>query len=164
MFVASQPYMQSDMWSFLLLGFTCISFFKHLFLYLLISCRLMHYYMPKRGVLSLHSGCNMGAAGDVTLFFGLSGRDSQGFAVEPDGPAATRHDSLFHVIYFSQHVIEHQTTKCTASATSWFFHRNWQCRLEQIVVPSWYNPCCSKYLYKYTLTATCKCVIIYIIY
>ncbi|WIA44312.1 hypothetical protein OEZ86_007107 [Tetradesmus obliquus] len=34
---------------------------------------LMHYYMPKRGVLSLHSGCNMGPAGDVTLFFGLSG-------------------------------------------------------------------------------------------
>jgi ATP-dependent phosphoenolpyruvate carboxykinase len=33
----------------------------------------MHYYMPKRGVLSLHSGCNMGPAGDVTLFFGLSG-------------------------------------------------------------------------------------------
>jgi phosphoenolpyruvate carboxykinase (ATP) len=33
----------------------------------------MHYYMPKKGVLSLHSGCNMGRAGDVTLFFGLSG-------------------------------------------------------------------------------------------
>ncbi|XP_057773232.1 phosphoenolpyruvate carboxykinase (ATP)-like [Salvia miltiorrhiza] len=34
---------------------------------------LMHYLMPKRGVLSLHSGCNMGKAGDVALFFGLSG-------------------------------------------------------------------------------------------
>jgi phosphoenolpyruvate carboxykinase (ATP) len=33
----------------------------------------MHYYMPKRGVLSLHSGCNMGPSGDVSLFFGLSG-------------------------------------------------------------------------------------------
>jgi hypothetical protein len=33
----------------------------------------MHYAMPKRGILSLHSGCNMGANGDVTLFFGLSG-------------------------------------------------------------------------------------------
>eukprot|EP00250_Pteridium_aquilinum_P009310 c18587_g1_i1 orf=3-1154(-) len=34
---------------------------------------LMHYLMPKRGVLSLHSGCNMGKEGDVALFFGLSG-------------------------------------------------------------------------------------------
>ncbi|CAI5505820.1 unnamed protein product [Closterium sp. Naga37s-1] len=34
---------------------------------------VMHYLMPKRGVLSLHSGCNMGKAGDVALFFGLSG-------------------------------------------------------------------------------------------
>ena len=34
---------------------------------------VMHYLMPKRGILSLHSGCNVGAAEDVTLFFGLSG-------------------------------------------------------------------------------------------
>lgn len=34
---------------------------------------VMHYLMPKRGVLSLHSGCNMGKEGDVALFFGLSG-------------------------------------------------------------------------------------------
>lgn len=34
---------------------------------------VMHYLMPKRGILSLHSGCNVGAADDVTLFFGLSG-------------------------------------------------------------------------------------------
>ncbi|XP_059064364.1 phosphoenolpyruvate carboxykinase (ATP) 1-like [Cryptomeria japonica] len=33
----------------------------------------MHYLMPKRGILSLHSGCNMGKEGDVTLFFGLLG-------------------------------------------------------------------------------------------
>ena len=33
----------------------------------------MHYLMPKIGVLSLHSGCNIGADKDVTLFFGLSG-------------------------------------------------------------------------------------------
>ena len=36
---------------------------------------VMHYLMPKRGILSLHSGCNVGAAGDVTLFFGLSGEE-----------------------------------------------------------------------------------------
>ena len=34
---------------------------------------LMNYVLPKMGILSLHSGCNEGAAGDVTLFFGLSG-------------------------------------------------------------------------------------------
>lgn len=34
---------------------------------------LMHYLMPKRHILSLHSGCNMGKDGDVALFFGLSG-------------------------------------------------------------------------------------------
>jgi phosphoenolpyruvate carboxykinase (ATP) len=34
---------------------------------------VMHYFMPKRGVLTLHSGCNMGKRGDVALFFGLSG-------------------------------------------------------------------------------------------
>ncbi|KAI3987583.1 hypothetical protein MKX01_021495 [Papaver californicum] len=33
---------------------------------------LMHYLMPKRQILSLHSGCNMGKDGDVALFFGLS--------------------------------------------------------------------------------------------
>ncbi|XP_068655037.1 phosphoenolpyruvate carboxykinase (ATP) 1-like [Aristolochia californica] len=34
---------------------------------------IMHYLMPKRQILSLHSGCNMGKDGDVALFFGLSG-------------------------------------------------------------------------------------------
>ncbi|KAF9588944.1 hypothetical protein IFM89_017623 [Coptis chinensis] len=33
---------------------------------------VMHYLMPKRQILSLHSGCNMGKDGDVALFFGLS--------------------------------------------------------------------------------------------
>jgi len=35
---------------------------------------VMHYLMPKRQILSLHSGCNMGKDGDVALFFGLSGK------------------------------------------------------------------------------------------
>uniref|UniRef100_A0A803NSK4 phosphoenolpyruvate carboxykinase (ATP) n=1 Tax=Cannabis sativa TaxID=3483 RepID=A0A803NSK4_CANSA len=34
---------------------------------------VMHYLMPQRQILSLHSGCNMGKDGDVALFFGLSG-------------------------------------------------------------------------------------------
>jgi phosphoenolpyruvate carboxykinase (ATP) len=41
----------------------------------------MHYYMPKKGVLSLHSGCNMGRNGDVSLFFGLSGEQRTGYCV-----------------------------------------------------------------------------------
>ena len=38
---------------------------------------VMHYFMPKRGILSLHSGCNVGAANDVSLFFGLSGASAR---------------------------------------------------------------------------------------
>lgn len=34
---------------------------------------VMHYLMPLAGKLTLHSGCNVGAQGDVSLFFGLSG-------------------------------------------------------------------------------------------
>ena len=44
----------------------------------------MHYLMPLRGVLTLHSGCNMGADKDVTLFFGLSGTGARSlFARKP---------------------------------------------------------------------------------
>ena len=35
---------------------------------------VMNYEMPLRGILSLHSGCNVGEKGDVSFFFGLSGR------------------------------------------------------------------------------------------
>ena len=34
---------------------------------------LMHYLMPKQGVLSMHCSANEGPTGDVSLFFGLSG-------------------------------------------------------------------------------------------
>jgi len=47
---------------------------------------VMHYHMPKRGVLSLHSGCNVGAAGDVTLFFGLSGTGKTTLSTDPARP------------------------------------------------------------------------------
>jgi phosphoenolpyruvate carboxykinase (ATP) len=34
---------------------------------------IMHYYLPKKGVLTLHSSANEGDNNDVTIFFGLSG-------------------------------------------------------------------------------------------
>merc|ERR1719236_227458 len=33
---------------------------------------LMNHYMPKKGQLPLHSSANVGADGDVAMFFGLS--------------------------------------------------------------------------------------------
>eukprot|EP00201_Polytomella_parva_P024075 CAMPEP_0175039148 /NCGR_PEP_ID=MMETSP0052_2-20121109/360_1 /TAXON_ID=51329 ORGANISM="Polytomella parva, Strain SAG 63-3" /NCGR_SAMPLE_ID=MMETSP0052_2 /ASSEMBLY_ACC=CAM_ASM_000194 /LENGTH=554 /DNA_ID=CAMNT_0016300843 /DNA_START=41 /DNA_END=1705 /DNA_ORIENTATION=- len=47
---------------------------------------LMHYLMPKNGKLSLHSGCNMGPNGDVTLFFGLSGTGKTTLSTDPKRP------------------------------------------------------------------------------
>eukprot|EP00435_Cladocopium_sp_Y103_P006970 s4107_g2.t1 len=34
---------------------------------------IMNYLLPKRGILSMHASANEGKAGDVTIFFGLSG-------------------------------------------------------------------------------------------
>jgi phosphoenolpyruvate carboxykinase (ATP) len=47
----------------------------------------MHYAMPKQGVLSLHSGCNVGSEkDDVTLFFGLSGTGKTTLSTDPRRP------------------------------------------------------------------------------
>lgn len=47
---------------------------------------VMHYEMPLKGILSLHSGCNVGEKDDVSLFFGLSGTGKTTLSTDPVRP------------------------------------------------------------------------------
>lgn len=45
---------------------------------------VMHYKMPQKGILSLHSSATEGAKGDITLFFGLSGTGKTTLSADPN--------------------------------------------------------------------------------
>jgi phosphoenolpyruvate carboxykinase (ATP) len=44
---------------------------------------IMHYLMPKKGVVSLHASANEGPKGDTTLLFGLSGTGKTTLSADP---------------------------------------------------------------------------------
>lgn len=44
---------------------------------------VMHYYMPRRGILSMHASANEGPDGDISILFGLSGTGKTTLSTDP---------------------------------------------------------------------------------
>lgn len=44
---------------------------------------LMNYFMPKRGIVSLHASATAGTQGDTSLYFGLSGTGKTTLSADP---------------------------------------------------------------------------------
>lgn len=44
---------------------------------------VMHYYMPKRGIFSMHASANEGPDGDISVLFGLSGTGKTTLSADP---------------------------------------------------------------------------------
>ena len=81
---------------------------------------IMHYFMPKRGILSLHSGCNVGQDQDVTLFFGLSGGNPLSeLPFSPPGKEALNRRRQHYLIVVHQSSHLHPDTFWWTQTTAW---------------------------------------------
>ena len=97
---------------------------------------IMHYLMPKQGILSLHSGCNEGRQGDVSLFFGLSGE-----------PGAGQHLTLWTLHHYGADSKKRQQS----SVASWLWYGmcSVSCKLVQsLLVVLLHNPS-AVWVYRY---------------